>query len=87
MDNFTLYARREPTTDSVSIQYVPPRQLARLRDVVLYRDAQATDRAARIPWHYTSSIPRRSAKTIMLNCFRYRLQWIDTTGKEARRRA
>ncbi len=63
----TLYARREPTTDSLC----PSK-----KDVCLYRDAEGTQRVARHPWHY-SSTPDRRYKWIMHNCSRYRLLWLD----------
>lgn len=66
-----LYLRREPTTDPLRERYkLPPR----CRDVVAYRDPAATEPAGRWPWHYSK--PQRSARTVMLNCWRWRAVWL-----------
>ena len=74
-----LYARKEPTTDSVWLEFhrlgltTNPRPM----DVVFYRDPDATEVAACIPWHHTKSKPDRRHKYQMLNCCRYPLRWLD----------
>lgn len=85
MKPIALYARREPTTDPATIAYVPPAQRRRLRDVVFYATPAAArdpkNIVARMPWHYTESIPRRSAETVVLNCCRYRLYWLKEKAR------
>ena len=72
----TLYARKECTT------------CPQKRDVVIYRDCDATLLAGRFPWHYTASKPTRRNRWINHNCTRYRLEWlpdarsIPTTPKD-----
>ena len=63
----TLYARREASAPNVL-----PRQFD---DVVIYRDREATDRKARYPWHVKR--PDRRNRYVTLNCFRYRLEWLE----------
>lgn len=68
----TLYARKEPTTDSIWHKYgkgkVP-------KDVVLYQDGEATEKATIYPWYYSNK-PRRNQKTIIHNCWRFKLKWL-----------
>lgn len=72
MNLLTLFARKEPTTDPVSIQYGQGHKL----DTVLYRDASCTILAARWPW-YASNCPRRNQKRVTFNCFRWNLSWCN----------
>lgn len=72
MQPLTLFARKEPTADTVSIQHGLPHK----KDTVLYRDASCTDVVARWPWHY-SNCPRRGQKQAMLNCFKWNLAWVN----------
>lgn len=67
----TLFARREPTADRVAIQ----QGLAHKEDVVLYEDRECTKPKGRYSWD-RSGRPRRNSKTVMLNCFRWNLQWV-----------
>lgn len=76
----TVYARREPTADS--LRWSLPGYPFGKRDVQVYRDAECTNPFARIPWHY-SSCPRRAQKTIVLNCYRWRLQWVPDLAPAA----
>ncbi len=75
---FTVYARLEPTDDSVLLAEKKARPALRLTrrhcDVQVYRDDKATERFARIPWHYTK--PTKRQKTITLNCVRWKLVWL-----------
>lgn len=70
----TLYARKEPTRDSVSIAH----GLGSRKDTVLYRDALCTQRAAVFGW-FQSSCPRRWQKFVTFNCCHWRLQWVAAT--------
>jgi hypothetical protein len=70
MSLLTLYARREPTNDSVAIS----QGVRGKTDVVVYHDAACTKLAGRFPWYF-SSLPRRNSRTLMLNCWRWNLQW------------
>lgn len=67
----TLFARKEPTTDVVSISH----GLGHRKDVVLYQDEACTQPYARWSWHLTGQ-PRRNSKTVMLNCYRWAIQWV-----------
>lgn len=75
----TVYCRREPTTDSVALAHVPAAQLKRpqYRDWVFYHDADCTRLYCRTPWYHNKSGPRRSRKTVTLNCLTYRLVWVN----------
>lgn len=66
----TLYAKKQPTTDSVSIEH----GLKHKNDTVVYRNPECTEQVARWPWHY-SKCPRRGQKKVTLNCFQYLLAW------------
>ena len=72
-----VYCRREPTTDATAKAHLTPEQLATCRDWVYYHDPKCERFYCRTPWHYTKSGPRRSRKTIRLNCYLYRLVWVD----------
>lgn len=71
MELLTLYGRREATTDPVSVAH----GCGHRQDVVLYRDRACTMPVARYGWHLSNK-PARRKKTVMHNCFRYRLQWV-----------
>jgi len=75
-NQFTVYARHEPTTDSVAIQYLDARTLATCKDVVVYHDRHCRSFFATFPWHYYKSKPTRQNRYVILNCFRYRLIWV-----------
>lgn len=67
-----LYARKEPTRDTVSIEH----GLENKMDTVIYGDAECTDLRARWPWHL-SDCPRRSIdNSIMFNCWKWDLKWL-----------
>lgn len=68
----TLFAKKEPTVDAVSIQH----GLGHKQDTVLYSDKDCTKVAARWPWHY-SNCPRRSQKRAVFNCYRWNLTWCN----------
>ena len=68
-----LFARKEPTRDDVS----KANGLGHHQDTVLYQDAACTVVKAIWPWHYRSC-PDRRCKTVTLNCFRWRLNWVLT---------
>ncbi len=71
MSLITLFARKERTTDPIDIKL----GLEKKQDTVIYRDQACTQLAARWPWHY-SSCPARRNKVVMLNCWRWRLEWV-----------
>lgn len=71
MNLLTLYAKKEPTTDSVSVAFGLKKKL----DTVIYKDRACTETYARWPWHY-SSCPRRGQKRVTLNCWRWNLEWV-----------
>ena len=68
----TLYARREPTTDDVLLKHAPK---TKRFDVVFYVDRQATQPKARFMWYAAESF-RSTSKTVMLNCYRWRIEWL-----------
>jgi hypothetical protein len=67
----TLYLRREPTTDKVTLDH---NAAANRFDVVAYRDEACGTVAARWPWYYSSK-PRRNARA----CFRWNAIWKENT--------
>jgi hypothetical protein len=67
----TLYLRREPTTDATTLKLWPQ---TKKRDVVAYRDAAFTDRAAVWPWFYSRK-PTRRSRRVMFNCYGYAPVW------------
>ena len=72
MTKIVVYARKEPTTDSVAIQH----SCANEKDVQVYHDKECTRPYARFPWYY-SNIPTRRNKYVTLDCFRYKLEWVQ----------
>lgn len=64
----TLFARREPTTDSVWLQHGD--KSVTKNDLVLYSDPARLHEKARIPWHQSQA---RKRKTVMLNCYLWKL--------------
>ena len=75
----TLYARREPSADSVLLKYAPN---AKRFDVVLYTDHKATQPKARFMWFSADNL-RSSRKTVMLNCYRWRMVWLPKVQAQA----
>lgn len=77
----TLYARKEPTQDSVLHQYAPGVQRF---DVVFYKDRSGSDRYA--TWEWFKTPPRLGQRTVTLNCYRWNVVWLDSlrTKSEAR---
>ena len=71
MTLLTVFARREPTTDSVALAH----GVKRKKDTVFYRDAACTQTMARKPW-YQSGHPRRNSREVTLNCCRWQIQWV-----------
>ena len=72
-----LYLRFEPTTDAPTLESYGQAGLpvpADHRDVVAYRDEACTQIAARWPWHY-STRPRKGARVVTFNCYRWRPVW------------
>ncbi len=69
---FTIYARKEPSTDEILKRYVPN---AKKFDVVLYADKEATIKKGTYRWDLSNK-PTRRNKFVNFNCFRYRLKWI-----------
>lgn len=70
MGLLTLYARREPTTDSASVAT----GLGHKADVVLYADKDCTQAKVRWPWYF-SNCPTRRNKYVTFNCWRWKLEW------------
>ena len=72
----TVYARHEPTNDSVSIQYLDAKTLATCKDVIIYHDRHCRRFYANFPWFYKSSKPTHRNRYVTINCFRYKLVWV-----------
>lgn len=72
MNRPTLYARQEPTRDEMTLKLWPK---TRQKDTVIYKDPEAREIYAVIPWH-RSNRPM-SRKSVTLNCFKWDLVWID----------
>jgi len=68
-----LFARREPTTDPIVLRYCGTGR--EFDDVVIYADADCTRPKARYAWG--SCRPDRRYRYVMLNCYRWRLVWIE----------
>ncbi len=73
----TVYARREPTLDSIAINHGVKGKF----DVVVYEDAECTKPKGRWSWYYTNK-PTRRNKTVMLNCFLWKLVWLNDLKPE-----
>lgn len=79
MPTSTVYARKEPTDDTLVSQTSQEKRGAKFTpryDVQVYRDKTCQDKMGRFPWHYTKSMPTRRNKYIMLNCSRWKLVWL-----------
>jgi len=73
---FTVYARQEPTDDSIAIKYLDTKTLATCKDVIIYHDRKCKRFYANFPWFYNLSKPTRRNRYITINCFRYNLVWV-----------
>jgi hypothetical protein len=71
-----LYARREPTTDTLLRERVAGllSKHSLPKDTVFYRDNLGKDFVARSSWDKPP--PDRHNKYVMHNCARYRLVWL-----------
>lgn len=69
-----VFARYEPTTDPVAKANLCRADLARARDVAIYRDAAATQGFAR--FNCGSKRPTRRTSVVTLNCWNWALHWI-----------
>lgn len=81
----TLYARREPTVDTVDTLVrdgVVPESFAKVRnrkpkfDIVLYADAGCTDYVQRIVWN-AGYKPTRATKSVRIGNRDFALTWLD----------
>ncbi len=72
MKRFTVYARKERTTDSTTLTHFPN---SKKEDVQIYRDRQAKIPFARFTWGMKNT-PTKRNKYVTLNCFKYNLEWI-----------
>ena len=71
----TVFARKEPTQDSVAKSYCSVKELSKLSDVVFYRDDGLTKPFAR--WMWSNKPPRRGTKKVTLNCWNWHVQWVQ----------
>lgn len=70
----TVYARKEPTTDPLTM-HMGPRQK---QDTVFYKDQECTRLIARKPWYQTGH-PRKNTRSVVLNCYNWNLVWVAAT--------
>lgn len=79
----SLYLRREPASDPVSLclERAVPGSTKRLTNVVIYRDPECTKFAGRFAPDSTTA-PRRGAKTMVLNCARWPIQWLPPVRRQ-----
>ena len=77
-----VFARYEPTTDPIAVSNLGRAEIARARDVAIYRDAAATRCIAR--FGCDRKRPNVLTKSITLNCWRWAIEWLPsptrTTG-------
>jgi len=74
MDKLTVYARREPTTDSVLLESAP--QWAKTKkDVQVYKDQECTIPFARFMWFQDG--PDKRYRHVVLNCYEWKLEWVE----------
>lgn len=78
MNLITLYARLEPTTDTVALRYCTLAQLqqSKFKDVVLYEDRACTRIYCRYSWQYSDKPKRNKTKEIYIDYCRYKIKWI-----------
>lgn len=73
MDKLTVYARRV-LPRNIGEQVLPPKYPQQY-------DVEITDKGGKVlgrfPWYYASK-PDKRFKHLMLNCYRYKLEWKDT---------
>lgn len=69
-----IYLRKERTTEPHTLRQPAPLAPSQ-RDVVAYLDPEATKRAGRWPWFYSSK-PTRRNKRITLNCVTRPVVWL-----------
>ena len=73
-----VFARYEPTTDPIAKANLGRADLARARDVAIYRDSSATQRMAR--FNCDRKRPNRRTKVVTLNCWNWSVQWLPSLG-------
>jgi hypothetical protein len=70
MNLLTLYLEKIPTNDWYAKDFKKI-----VYDVVAYRDQGKTEVACRWPWYYSNK-PTKRNKTVMMNCYRWNIEWI-----------
>jgi hypothetical protein len=68
--NLTLYLEKVPTND----HFVRGLN-EKLLDVVAYSDKGKGKIIGRWPWYYSNK-PTKQNKTVMLNCYRWNIEWL-----------
>ncbi len=76
-----VFARYEPTTDPIAKANLCRADLARARDVAIYRDAAATQAFAR--FNCDSKRPNRRTSVVTLNCWSWALNWLPAMPQRA----
>ena len=71
-----LYLRHERTDDHIALAQLDEDFIAEHPDVCAYRDEDCTQFAGRWPWYY-SSLPKLNTTSVMLNCARYQVKWVQ----------
>lgn len=71
----TIFARKEPTEDSIAKQYASKHALKNMKDVVFYRDAKLSIPFAR--WSWFNNPPRKGTQKVTLKCWNWSVEWIN----------
>ncbi len=66
----TVYARKETTKDSFALVNEMDKY-----DIVIYKDRRCKTFYARFMW-YQKSRPKWNSKTVVINCYRWKLIWL-----------
>lgn len=72
----TVFARKEITIDDYIKQYSPK---AKKFDIQIYKDRTCKQSYARFMWYQRK--PIMSSKTVTINCYKWRLIWIEVKVK------
>ena len=77
MSLLTLYAKKTPTKDTLTTTTLGWKGKL---DTTLFSDPACKVAKMVIPWHY-SATPRRNQKTVMYNCWRWNLVWVNSATR------
>lgn len=72
-----VYLRHETTSDLIVNLTERQKEQSRFKDIVVYADKECRKFLARFPWHYSDK-PRKNSRTMQLNCWTWRVEWIQS---------